>query len=68
MENLVEAMTFFPGDAPPVGVGFAIVLVLNAFHGVVVVDPGLADVVAHGFAEGRDGISSMRASLRAVSG
>ena len=45
--DLVVRPRLDPMDAPVVDVPFAVVLVDDALHGGVVVDPGHADVVAH---------------------
>ena len=46
--DLVKRVALDPLHAPEVEVRVAVAAVHDAFHGVVVVDPGLADVVAHG--------------------
>jgi len=56
VRDLIETVVHLPPDAPIVGMSLAGGFVDDALHGVVVVDPGLADVVAHGLADvgGRD--------------
>ena len=56
--NLVEPVLPGPLHAPKVHVRFAFVLVNDSFHRVVVVHPGLPDVIAHGLRQREAGISS----------
>lgn len=51
--DLVEEVALHPVDAPFIDVPLAVVLMRDALHGVVVVHPGLRDIVAHGLADGR---------------
>jgi hypothetical protein len=61
--NLVEAMPPQPCDAPPIPMRFAVPLMNDPFHGVVIVDPGLPDVVPHGVRNGGNGNLQQTAKL-----